>query len=162
MDGSPAVSDPVPARRQHIKILLLGESGVGKSAIVNRLTTNSFDPRFSTTVGVDFRVIEAVLGGQVWKIQLWDTAGQEKFRTITKGYFRSADGEAPPPAACAAGLSSPRVIPVARATGIMLVFDLTDPLSFDGALRLPADRGASRSAALASSGPAETARSVDG
>eukprot|EP00921_Rhytidocystis_pertsovi_P001983 GHVQ01003377.1.p1 GENE.GHVQ01003377.1~~GHVQ01003377.1.p1 ORF type:complete len:237 (-),score=34.37 GHVQ01003377.1:1623-2333(-) len=75
-----------------IKLLLLGDSAVGKSSLLMRFCEEKFESSFILTIGVDFRnkIIEA--GGRRLKLQVWDTAGQERFRTITPAYFRSAMG----------------------------------------------------------------------
>jgi small GTP-binding protein len=75
-----------------LKLLLIGESSVGKSCILLRYAENKFQESFFTTVGIDFKVRQCVLSGRRVRLQVWDTAGQEKFRTITKAYYRGAHG----------------------------------------------------------------------
>mmetsp|Transcript_63810 Transcript_63810/g.186644 ORF Transcript_63810/g.186644 Transcript_63810/m.186644 type:complete len:310 (-) Transcript_63810:29-958(-) len=89
------------------KMVLIGDSGVGKSAILRRFADDSFSGNYITTIGVDF-INRSVLSddGKCIKLQVWDTAGQERFRTITSAYYRGAHG-------------------------IFIVFDVTDRASFE-------------------------------
>ena len=75
-----------------IKLLMIGDSGVGKTCLLLRYANDSFSPTFITTIGIDFKIKTIELGGKVIKLQIWDTAGQERFRTITTSYFRGAQG----------------------------------------------------------------------
>jgi len=75
-----------------VKLLLLGDSGVGKSAIVMRFTEDRFNQDLMSTVGLDFKMKTIQIGERMVNVQIWDTAGQEKFRTITKKYYRGASG----------------------------------------------------------------------
>ncbi|OII71007.1 RAS family protein SEC4 [Cryptosporidium andersoni] len=75
-----------------IKLLLLGDSAVGKSSLLLRFCENKFENSFVLTIGVDFKSKIIELNGKKLKLQVWDTAGQERFRTITPAYFRSAMG----------------------------------------------------------------------
>lgn len=88
-----------------IKLLLIGDSGVGKSCLLLRFSDDQFTPSFITTIGIDFKIRTVELDGKKIKLQIWDTAGQERFRTITTAYYRGA-------------------------MGILLVFDVTDDKSF--------------------------------
>ena len=88
-----------------IKLLLIGDSGVGKSCCLLRFSEDSFTPSFITTIGIDFKIRTIDLDGKRVKLQIWDTAGQERFRTITTAYYRGA-------------------------MGILLVYDVTDERSF--------------------------------
>lgn len=72
------------------KIILLGDSGVGKTSIILRFSDNSFNPDFHSTIGVDFRVSQQNINNKSVKLQLWDTAGQERFRNIVSSYYRVA------------------------------------------------------------------------
>lgn len=74
------------------KLLLLGDSGVGKSALMMRFADDSFKRSFMSTVGIDFKMKNITIDGKRVKVQIWDTAGQERFRTITKTYYRGAHG----------------------------------------------------------------------
>ncbi|RNA29835.1 ras-related Rab-18 [Brachionus plicatilis] len=75
-----------------LKILIIGESGVGKSSILLRFTDDLFDPQLSATIGVDFKVKTLTIEGNKTKLAIWDTAGQERFRTLTPSYYRGAQG----------------------------------------------------------------------
>ena len=74
------------------KILLVGDSGVGKSSILLRYTDNEYKPEYISTIGVDFKIKTIVDCDKTIKLQLWDTAGQERFQTITSSYYRGAHG----------------------------------------------------------------------
>jgi small GTP-binding protein len=75
------------------KILLLGDSEVGKSCFLMRYADNVFVDNYITTIGLDYKLKYIQLdSGQVIKVQLWDTAGQERFRTIAKSYYKGAHG----------------------------------------------------------------------
>eukprot|EP01105_Mastigella_eilhardi_P008993 TRINITY_DN2149_c0_g1_i3.p1 TRINITY_DN2149_c0_g1~~TRINITY_DN2149_c0_g1_i3.p1 ORF type:complete len:939 (-),score=238.17 TRINITY_DN2149_c0_g1_i3:129-2897(-) len=75
------------------KILLVGDSSVGKSCFLLRFCDESFfSESFISTIGVDFKIRTVQMNGKVVKLQLWDTAGQERFRTITSSYYRGAQG----------------------------------------------------------------------
>jgi Ras-related protein Rab-1A len=88
------------------KLVLIGDSGVGKSCILLRFADDSFTDSYITTIGVDFRFRTIAVDSKNVKLQIWDTAGQERFRTITSAYYRGADG-------------------------ILLAYDTTDRDSFD-------------------------------
>lgn len=76
-----------------LKLLIIGESGVGKSSLLLRFTDDLFDPQQAATIGVDFKVKTlTVEGGNKAKLAIWDTAGQERFRTLTPSYYRGAQG----------------------------------------------------------------------
>lgn len=87
------------------KLLLVGDSGVGKSALLLRFADDTYTETYISTIGVDFKIRTLVLDNKVVKLQLWDTAGQERFRTITSSYYRGAHG-------------------------IIVVYDITDAASF--------------------------------
>lgn len=74
------------------KIILVGESGVGKSSYLQRLTEDTYIPNCYMTMGVDFKSIETEVHGRKVKVHMWDTTGQEKFRIIVKSYYRGAVG----------------------------------------------------------------------
>merc|ERR1711908_137923 len=88
-----------------IKLLLIGDSGVGKSCLLCRYSDDVFNSNFITTIGIDFKIRTIELDGKKIKLQVWDTAGQERFRTITQAYYRGA-------------------------MGILLVYDVTDEKSW--------------------------------
>ena len=75
-----------------IKLLLIGDSGVGKSCLLVRFADDAFSPSFITTIGIDFKIRTIELDGKRIKLQIWDTAGQERFKTITTAYYRGAMG----------------------------------------------------------------------
>ena len=89
-----------------LKLLLLGDSSVGKTSILNKYISNKFDESSISTVGVDY--MDKIIDYNKFKIklQIWDTSGEEKFRTITKNFYRNADG-------------------------LLVVFDLTKKESYD-------------------------------
>ncbi|CAO4362103.1 Protein CBR-RAB-10 [Caenorhabditis briggsae] len=97
------------ARRPYdmlFKLLLIGDSGVGKTCILYRFSDDAFNTTFISTIGIDFKIKTIELKGKKIKLQIWDTAGQERFHTITTSYYRGA-------------------------MGIMLVYDITNAKSFD-------------------------------
>jgi Ras-related protein Rab-1A len=73
------------------KLIVIGNSGVGKSSILQRYIQKIFKESYSSTIGVDFFMKSITIGDKSIKLQLWDTAGTEKFRSITTGYYRGAD-----------------------------------------------------------------------
>ncbi|KAK6259127.1 Small GTPase - like 10 [Theobroma cacao] len=73
------------------KLLMIGDSGVGKSSLLLSFTSDSFE-ELSPTIGVDFKVKYVNAGGKKLKLAIWDTAGQERFRTLTSSYYRGAQG----------------------------------------------------------------------
>jgi|EP01047_Picozoa_sp_COSAG01_P042073 Ras-related protein Rab-1A len=74
------------------KILLIGDSGVGKTCLMFRFSDSKFQESYISTIGVDFKMRTVELGGKKIRLQIWDTAGQERFRTITSSYYRGANG----------------------------------------------------------------------
>ncbi|KAK3703761.1 hypothetical protein QZH41_008440 [Actinostola sp. cb2023] len=74
------------------KIVLIGDSGVGKSSLLSRFTRNEFDLESKSTIGVEFATRSIQVDGKVIKAQVWDTAGQERYRAITSAYYRGAVG----------------------------------------------------------------------
>ncbi|KAJ6246985.1 ras-related protein rabd2a-like [Anaeramoeba flamelloides] len=73
-------------------ILLIGDDSVGKSGLLNRFADNTFNENFPSTIGVDFKTKTVRLDGRNAKLQIWDTAGHERFRSITNSYYRGAHG----------------------------------------------------------------------
>ncbi|KAL7411772.1 P-loop containing nucleoside triphosphate hydrolase protein [Mrakia frigida] len=83
-----------PAPPPNLKILLIGNSSVGKSSLLLRFTDDDFlaEDESVSTIGVDFKVKSIEVGGTKYKLSIWDTAGQERFRTLTSSYYRGAQG----------------------------------------------------------------------
>ena len=89
------------------KILLLGDSSVGKTCFLMRYTDNTFQDIHMSTIGLDYKLKNVQLeDGKMVKIQVWDTAGQDRFRSITKNYYKGAHG-------------------------IILIYDVTENKSFE-------------------------------
>ena len=89
------------------KILLLGDSSVGKTCFLMRYTDNTFQDIHMSTIGLDYKLKNVQLeNGKMVKIQVWDTAGQDRFRSITKNYYKGAHG-------------------------IILIYDITENKSFE-------------------------------
>uniref|UniRef100_A0A1A8KQM6 small monomeric GTPase n=2 Tax=Nothobranchius TaxID=28779 RepID=A0A1A8KQM6_NOTKU len=74
------------------KLLLIGDSGVGKTCVLFRFSDDAFNTTFISTIGIDFKIKTVELQGKKIKLQIWDTAGQERYRTITTAYYRGAMG----------------------------------------------------------------------
>ncbi|XP_040864714.1 ras-related protein RABC1-like isoform X1 [Glycine max] len=90
MDASSSSSSQ-PEFDYLFKLLLIGDSGVGKSTLLLSFTSDTFED-LSPTIGVDFKVKYVTIGGKKLKLAIWDTAGQERFRTLTSSYYRGAQG----------------------------------------------------------------------
>ncbi|XP_039705669.1 ras-related protein Rab-13 isoform X2 [Pteropus medius] len=88
------------------KLLLIGDSGVGKTCLIIRFAEDNFNNTYISTIGIDFKIRTVDIEGKKIKLQVWDTAGQERFKTITTAYYRGA-------------------------MGIILVYDITDEKSFE-------------------------------
>ena len=73
-----------------LKYIIIGDSGVGKSNILLRYQSNSFNEEFKTTVGVEFVSKTIDINQNIYRIQIWDTAGQESFRSITRSYYKNS------------------------------------------------------------------------
>ena len=76
------------------KILILGESKVGKSSLLLRFTENKFMETIGPTLGIDYKIKQLNSGKYTVNLQLWDTAGQERFKSITESYYHGAQGMA--------------------------------------------------------------------
>jgi Ras-related protein Rab-1A len=87
------------------KIVLIGDTSVGKSCLLTRFADDQFSESYVTTIGVDFRFKTMIVCDKITKVQVWDTAGQERYRSITNAYYRGAEA-------------------------IMIVFDVTNKDSF--------------------------------
>ncbi|KHJ48718.1 Ras family protein [Trichuris suis] len=74
------------------KVVLIGDSGVGKSNLLSRFTRNEFNLESKSTIGVEFATRSICVDGKIVKAQIWDTAGQERYRAITSAYYRGAVG----------------------------------------------------------------------
>ncbi|KAL8150832.1 hypothetical protein V2J09_020640 [Rumex salicifolius] len=92
------------------KVVLIGDSGVGKSNLLSRFTRNEFCLESKSTIGVEFATRTLQVEGRTIKAQIWDTAGQERYRAITSAYYRGA-------------------------LGALLVYDTTKPTTFDNVSR---------------------------
>jgi small GTP-binding protein len=103
-------NNPSVSQKKTLKIVLLGDSGVGKTSLMNRYSTGKFTGQYKATIGADFlakdNVIVETYTRQLVTLQIWDTAGQERFQSLGMGFYRGAD-------AC------------------LLVYDVTDPHSLD-------------------------------
>ena len=75
-------------KKNMAKTIIVGDSGCGKTTLVERLSTNTFDPSTTATIGVDFKVFKDMRGRE---IRVWDTAGAERFRSVMSLYYRGAD-----------------------------------------------------------------------
>lgn len=75
-----------------IKLLMIGNSNVGKSCLALRYSDNVYVPNYMPTIGIDFRVRTVDIDDKKYKLQIWDTAGQERFRSITYSYYHGAHG----------------------------------------------------------------------
>ncbi len=93
-------------RKKIFKVMILGDSGVGKTSILEQYVNKSFAGTYKVTIGADFLNKDLMLGSEAFKLQIWDTAGQEKYRSLGLAYYRGAD-------AC------------------MFVFDVTDVRTFN-------------------------------
>ncbi|XP_058771855.1 ras-related protein RABA2a isoform X2 [Vicia villosa] len=92
------------------KVVLIGDSGVGKSNLLSRFTRNEFCLESKSTIGVEFATRTLQVEGRTVKSQIWDTAGQERYRAITSAYYRGA-------------------------LGALLVYDVTKPTTFENVSR---------------------------
>ncbi|CAM8898981.1 unnamed protein product [Rhodiola kirilowii] len=74
------------------KVVIIGDSAVGKSNLLSRYARNEFDSNSKATIGVEFQTQIVEIDGKEVKAQIWDTAGQERFRAVTSAYYRGAFG----------------------------------------------------------------------
>ena len=75
-----------------LKLLLIGDSSVGKTSLLLRYTDNSFSDKYIATIGVEFKSKDITLNNNTYKIHIWDTAGQERYKSITKNFYKHAEG----------------------------------------------------------------------
>ena len=75
-----------------LKVVIVGDSGVGKSNLIKRFTTNEFNEHSKATVGVEFLSRSYKINDKIFKIEMWDTAGQERYKSITAAYYKGAKG----------------------------------------------------------------------
>ena len=88
------------------KVVLIGDTSVGKTNILSKYLSNEFDPDSKATVGVEFGTRDFKIENNTVKVQIWDTAGQERYRSITNAYYKGAKGS-------------------------LLVYDITNPKTFE-------------------------------
>ena len=74
------------------KVIVIGDSGVGKTNLITRFCENHFKDTYVATIGVDFKVKLLPINDKKIKMQIWDTAGQERFKNITQTYYKGASG----------------------------------------------------------------------
>ena len=86
------ISDEEIEASNLIKIIFLGSTGVGKTNLLSRFSSDTFLPFSKPTIGVDFTVKTIQLGKHYLKLQIWDTAGQERYRSFTSAYFKDCHG----------------------------------------------------------------------
>ena len=77
---------------QLFRVIIVGDTGVGKSCILMRFSEDKFNENHDVTIGVEFGTRSLKVNNQTIKLQIWDTAGQESFRSITRSFYRRADG----------------------------------------------------------------------
>ena len=94
-----------------VKLVIVGDSGVGKSSIVQRYGNNSFKKDFLSTIGVDFEIKNIDIDSSLVRLQLWDTSGDQNYRALIQSYY-----------ACA--------------HAFVIVYDCTDPSSFENVRRI--------------------------
>ena len=92
---------------ENVKIMIIGETKVGKTSLISKYCHNEFsDGQYLSTIGIDFQIKYLTIRSKKVRVQIWDTAGEERFRNISKNYFQSSDG-------------------------FLVVYDITDKSSFD-------------------------------
>ena len=91
---------------EKIQLIMIGESSVGKTSLINRYTKNIFNTNHLETTGIEFNSKEEKINNKIIRVKIWDTAGQEIFHSLTKNFYRKADG-------------------------IIIVYDVTNKDSFD-------------------------------
>ena len=86
------VDSPQSKEDLKLKIVVIGDSGVGKTNIIKRFMTNEFSENFKATIGVEFMSKTYKINKHLFKIEIWDTAGQERYKSITAIYYKGAKG----------------------------------------------------------------------
>mmetsp|Transcript_40327 Transcript_40327/g.106847 ORF Transcript_40327/g.106847 Transcript_40327/m.106847 type:complete len:206 (+) Transcript_40327:82-699(+) len=89
-----------------LKVIILGDSGVGKTSLMNQYVNKKFNAQYKATIGADFLTKEVTVDDRLVTMQIWDTAGQERFQSLGVAFYRGADS-------------------------CVLVFDVTQPKTFD-------------------------------
>lgn len=89
-----------------LKVIILGDSGVGKTSLMNKFVNDKFSKQYKATIGADFLTKEILIDDKLITMQIWDTAGQERFQSLGVAFYRGADS-------------------------CILVYDITDQKSFD-------------------------------
>jgi len=89
-----------------LKVIILGDSGVGKTSLMNQYVNKKFSKQYKATIGADFLTKEVMIDDKLVTMQIWDTAGQERFQSLGVAFYRGADS-------------------------CVLVYDITDPKSFE-------------------------------
>eukprot|EP00823_Brevimastigomonas_motovehiculus_P002024 TRINITY_DN1313_c0_g1_i1.p1 TRINITY_DN1313_c0_g1~~TRINITY_DN1313_c0_g1_i1.p1 ORF type:complete len:214 (-),score=19.01 TRINITY_DN1313_c0_g1_i1:54-695(-) len=95
-----------PKRKTLLKVIILGDSGVGKTCLLNQYVHKKFSTQYKATIGADFLTKELMIDDKLVTLQIWDTAGQERFQSLGVAFYRGADS-------------------------CVLVYDITDQKSFD-------------------------------
>merc|ERR1711988_985347 len=104
----PCVSAEIMASRKKVllKVIILGDSGVGKTSLMNQYVNKKFNAQYKATIGADFLTKEVTVDDRLVTMQIWDTAGQERFQSLGVAFYRGADS-------------------------CVLVFDVVQPKTFD-------------------------------
>merc|ERR1712078_475636 len=89
----PCVSAEIMASRKKVllKVIILGDSGVGKTSLMNQYVNKKFSTQYKATIGADFLTKEVMVGDRLVTMQIWDTAGQERFQSLGVAFYRGAD-----------------------------------------------------------------------
>lgn len=74
------------------KVIIIGDSGIGKTVLITRFCESTFKQSYVATIGVDFKIKTMTMGNRRYRLQIWDTAGQERFKNITQTYYKGAAG----------------------------------------------------------------------
>ncbi|OMJ11028.1 putative Ras-related protein Rab7 [Smittium culicis] len=82
---------PAPKKKVLLKVIILGDSGVGKTSLMNQYVNRKFTGQYKATIGADFLTREVLIDGKLITMQIWDTAGQERFQSLGVAFYRGAD-----------------------------------------------------------------------